>query len=150
MPRWRGLLVVVDPDVAAVDDAGDQPLAGQPAGGREIVEVARTGLGEVEGEAVDGGLGEDGERLAEPPEVGGDQQLGPVGESAEVAVGAGGGVQLGRGAVLDEGGLVQLDPLGAGRPQVGEDLGVHGQQTVQQGQRLEAVGHTGAALASRR
>ncbi|OCC07826.1 hypothetical protein A3Q37_06420 [Streptomyces sp. PTY087I2] len=146
----QGLLVVVDPDVAAVDDTGDQPLTGQPPGRREVVEVARAGLGEVERETVDGGLGQDRQRLAEPPEVGGDQQLGPVGEGAEVAVGAGGGVQLGRGAVLDERGLIQLHPFRTGRTQIGEDFGVHGQEPVQQGQRLEVGGHTGSRLGEKK
>ncbi len=121
-------------------------LPGSPPGRREVAEVARAGLGEVECQPVDGGLGQDRQRLAEPPEVGGDQQLGPVGESAELAVGAGGGVQLGRRAVLHESGLVQLHPLRPRRTQIGEDLGVHRQQPVQQGQRLEVRGHTGSRL----
>ena len=72
----QGLLEVVDPDVAAVDDAGDQPLAGQPADRGEVVEVGGGGSGEVEREAFDGGLGQHGQGVAEPVEVGGDQQLG--------------------------------------------------------------------------
>ncbi len=142
----QGLLEVVDPDVAAVDDARDQPLARQSAHGGEVVQVGGGGLGEVEGEAVHRGLGEDGERLAEPVEVGGDEELRPFGERTQVAVGAGGGVQLGRGAVLDQGGLVQLHPLGARRAQVGEDLGVHGEQPVEEGERCEVGGDAGGGL----
>ena len=71
----EGLLEVVDPYVATVDDAGDQPLAGQPADGREVAEVGGGRAGEVEGQPVDGSLGQHGQCVAEPVEVGGDQQL---------------------------------------------------------------------------
>lgn len=74
------------------------------------------------------------------------EQLGPVDGTAERTVGAGHGVQFGRGAVLDEGGLVQLDPLGTGGPQIGEHLRVHRKQPVQQGERLEVHGHAGRGL----
>ncbi len=142
----QGLLQVVDPDVAPVDHAGDEPLPGQPADGGEPLQVGGGRAGEVEREALDGRLGQDGQGVAEPVEVRGDEEPGPVGGRAEVAVGARGGVQLGRGPVLDERGLVELHPLGAGRAQVGEDLRVHRQEPVEQGQRVEAGGHTGGGL----
>ena len=144
--RGQRLLEVVDPDVAAVDDAGHQPLAGQPADRRQVAEVGGRGAGEVQRQAVDGRLGQYRQRVAQPVEVGGDQQLRAVGERAEIAVGAGGGVQHGGGAVLDQRRFVQLHPVGAGRPQIGEHLGVDGQQPVQQRQRVEVGGDTGRGL----
>ncbi len=140
------LLQVVDPDVAAVDDTGDQPFPGQPADGGQRVEVGGGGLGEVHGETFDGGLCQDRQSVAEPVEVGGQEQLGPVGAAAQVAVGALGGVQLRPAAVLHQRGFVELHPLGTGRAQVGEHLGVHGQQPVQQGQRFEAGRYAGGRL----
>lgn len=144
--RAQGPLQVVHPDVAAVDDPRHQPLARQPGDGGEAVEVRGGRAGEVEGEPVDGGLGQDGEGVAESVEVGGDQEFGPVGERAQLAVGAGGGVQFGGRAVLDQGGLVELRPLGAGGPQVGEDPRVDGQQPVEQGERVEVGGDAGGGL----
>lgn len=140
------LLQVVDPDVAAVDDARDQPLARQAADGGEVVQVGGGGAGEVQGQALDGCLGEHRQGLAEAVEIACDQQLRPVGEGAELAVGASGGVQFGRGAVLDEGGLIQLRPVGAGGLQCGEQLRVDRQQPVQQGDRLEVRRHSGGGL----
>ncbi len=142
----EGLGEVVDPDVTAVDDTGDEPLAGETAHRGQVVQVGGRGLGEVEREPLHRRLGEDVQGLAEPVEVGGDQDLRPVGETPEVAVGAHGGVQFGGGAVLDESGLVQLHPLRARRAQVGEDLGVHRQQAVQEGQRFEVGRDTRGGL----
>lgn len=104
------LLVVVDPDVAAVDHAGDEPFAGEPSDGSEVREVGCRGVGEVECQSLDRGLRQDGQGVPEPVEIGGDEQLGAVVEPAELQVGPGDGVELGRGAVLDEGGLVELYP----------------------------------------
>lgn len=54
--------------------------------------------------------------------------------------------ESGRGTVLHERRFVQLHPLGTRGAQVGQDLGVDGQQTVQQRQRLEVVRDTGGGL----
>ncbi len=140
------LLVVVDPDVAAVDHAGDEPSAGESSGGREVVEVGRRGVGEVECQSVDRGPRQDGQGFPEPVEVGGDEQSGAIGEPAELRVGPGDGVEIGRGAVLDECGFVELHPLRPGRPQIGEDLGIDRKQTVQEGERLEVRGDAGRGL----
>lgn len=140
------LLVVVDPDVAAVDHARDEPFAGQPAGGGEVREVGGGVVGEVQCQSVHRGLRQYGERLAEPVEVRGDEQLGPVGQAAEFTVRTGSGVQLGRRPVLDQCGLVELDPFRAGGAQIGEYLRVDRQQTVQQGERFEAGRHPGGGL----
>ncbi|GAA2957597.1 hypothetical protein GCM10020227_25890 [Streptomyces flavovirens] len=142
----QGLLEVVDPDVAAVHHAGDEPLAGQAPDRGQRVEVRGCRAGEVERQSVDRGLRQNRQGVAEPIEVGGHQQPGAVGEGAEVAVGASGGVELGPGAVLDEGGLVELHPLRPGGAQVGQHLGVDGQQAVQEGQRFEVRGHAGCGL----
>ncbi|MGK5695534.1 hypothetical protein ACSNOJ_21995 [Streptomyces sp. URMC 128] len=50
-------------------------MGGQSADGGEVVEVGGTGLGEVQGQILHRGLGQDGQGVAEPVEVGGDQQL---------------------------------------------------------------------------
>jgi hypothetical protein len=144
--RGEGRRQVVDPDVAAVDHARDQALAGQSAHRGERVQVGGGGLREVECETLHRRLGQHRQGVAEPVEVGGDQQLRPVGERAEVAVGARGRVEFGGRTVLDQGRFVELHPLRARRPQVGEDLGVHRQQPVEQRQRVEVGRHTGRGL----
>ncbi len=121
-------------------------LPGSPPTAASSSRLAGRGTGEVQRQSVDGRLGQHRQRLAEPVEVRGDQQLRAVGERAEVAVGAGRGVQLGGGAVLHQRRFVQLHPVGAGRPQIGEHLGVDGQQPVEQGQRVEAGRDTGRGL----
>lgn len=98
------VLQIVDPDVAAVDHARHQALTRESADGRQRVEVGRGRVGEVERQTVHRSLGQDGQGVAEPVEVRGDQELRAVGEGAQIAVGARGGVQLGRRAVLDEAG----------------------------------------------
>lgn len=120
----RGLLQVVHPDVAAVDHARDQALAGEAAHGGEGVQVGGGRLGEIESETVDRSLGQHRQRVAEPVEVRGDQDLRPVREGAERSAGARRGVQLGRGAVLDEGCRVceRLDCPQRAAPPLGSPL----------------------------
>jgi hypothetical protein len=131
-------LEVVGPDVAAVDHPGDQGPAAEAAGGGQQLEVAGAVPGQVEADAVDRGAGEDPEGVAQVVEVAGDQQLGTGAGPAELVVGAGQGVQLGRRAVLDEGGLVQLHPLGPGGLQLLQQLAVYLQQRVEQAEPVEA------------
>ncbi len=144
--RGQGARQVVHPDVAAVDDARDQALARQTAHGGQVPQVGRGGLGEVQRQPLDRRLGQDRQGVAQAVEVRGDEQPGTVGERAQITVGAGGGVEFGRRAVLDQGRLVELHPLRAGRAQVGEDLRVHRQQPVEEGEGLEARGGAGRRL----
>jgi hypothetical protein len=130
--RGQGRLEVGGPDVAAVDDPGHQPLAGQPADGGEQVEVAGAAPGEVEPDALDRGGREHAEGVPGMIEVGRDQQLRAVGEAAEGVVGASQGGQLRLGAVGRERGLVELHPRRARGGQAPEQLRVHVQQVVQQ------------------
>ncbi len=98
--RERGV-EVVDPDVAAVDDAGDEVLA---AGEAVLADELGVALAPMEVEA-DGGDGEGGEGvvgLVDVAEVGLDEELRLASSGGERLVGRADGFELGGGAVLDE------------------------------------------------
>jgi hypothetical protein len=133
----QGALEVVDPDVAAVDHPGDQGPVADAAGRGQQVQVAGAAPGQVEADAVDRRAGQHPEGVAQVVEVAGDEQSGPGRGAAQAVVGAAEGVELGGGAVLDEGGLVELHPLGPGRLQLVEQLGVDLQQRVEQAEAVE-------------
>ena len=134
----RGGGKVVAPDVVAVHDAGDEGLVAQCGQGRGGGNVA---LEDVQVQGVDAGRGEGAELAVERAVRGGDEQLRALGRGGEHLVGAGdGGLDLGGRGVLvhHEGGLVELDPAGAGGGQLLQQRGVDGQDVLEAGQRAEA------------
>ncbi len=134
----RGGGEIVAPDVVAVHDAGDEGLVAQGGEGRGGGNLA---LEDVQVQGVDAGRGEGAELAVERAVRGGDEQLRAVGRGGEHLVGAGdGGLDLrGRGVLVHhEGGLVELDPAGAGGGQLLQQCGVDGQHVLEAGQRAEA------------
>ena len=128
---------VVDPDVAPVDHPCDQAFAGQTTGRGQLVEVAGSRPGEVEGDTLDRGPPQYRQGLAEHVKIGCYQELRPIGQLAEELVRPfGGGQDLGR-LILDQRRLVQLHPLDAGGPEPGEGSGVDRKQVVEQRHRVE-------------
>ena len=135
--RQRGL-EVVDPDVAAVDDARDDVLVPGQAVLLQQPEVAPPAH-QVEADRRHRQAGERAVRLVDVAEVGLDEQLRGTGRLGQPLVGARQGRQLGRRAVLHEHRLVELHPARAGVAQQREHLGVDLQQLGQQRQPVEAV-----------
>ena len=134
----RGGGKIVAPDVVAVHDAGDEGLVAQGGQGRGGGNGA---LEDVQVQGVDAGRGERAELAVERTVRGGDEQLRAVGRGGEHLVGAGdGGLDLGGRGVLvhHEGGLVELDPAGAGGGQLFQQGGVDRQHVLEAGQRAEA------------
>src|SRR4051794_903425 len=120
------MLEVVDPDVAAVHDAGEQPLVVEPTLlGDELGVVAATVLVrphsrrlvdnpyEVQADALDRQVAQNPVGIADMIEVGLDHDPWPLVDLAELLVGEAQGVELPLSPVLDEAGLVELDPGGA-------------------------------------
>ena len=118
-------LEVGAPDVAAVDDAGDEPLAGQPADGREAGRGCRGAPVKSSARPSTGASASTGSASPSPSKYEATSSFGRSVHAAEPRYAAGGGVQHRGGLVLHQRRLVELHPLGAGRPQLGEQLGVH-------------------------
>ena len=134
----RGGREVVAPDVVAVHDAGNQGLVAQRGQGRGGGDFTLEGV-QVQG--VDAGGGEGAELAVERAVRGGDEQLRALRRGGEDLVGAGdGGLDfLGRGVLVHhEGGLVELDPAGAGGGKLLKQCGVDGEDVLEAGQRAEA------------
>ena len=134
----RGGGEVVAPDVVAVHDAGDEGLVAQRGQGRGGGDLA---LEDVQVQGVDAGGGEGAELAVERAVRGGDEQLRALGRGGEGLVGAGdGGLDFhGRGVLVHhEGGLVELDPAGAGGGELLKQRGVDGEDVLEAGQRAEA------------
>ena len=141
----QGGLQVGAPDIAPRHDAGDDGLAGQ---GLELIRRGGLSGHEVEGDPLDSGAGQDGQRVAEGAVAAGHEHLGTLGDGGDPGVGIGDGGQhlVARHVpgVADQRGLVELNPLGAGGPQVGQKVPVGVEHVVQAVQRTEAgVGAVG-------
>ena len=128
---------VVLPHVAALDDAEGEHEAGGGLG-EGVLELG----GAADNVEVDGGDGEaegEVEVGAEVGEVGGDDDLQGGDGGGEGGVGGSEGLALLVVEGEDEGGLVDLDPLGAEGGEAGQDLLVHAEERGEVGEDVAAV-----------
>lgn len=125
-----GTLKVGLPDVSAVDDTGREDGLGAESTdhGVELLRVAD----KVDVDGVDV-LGDEVQVVDDVTEVGGEDELGDlVTEAGELLIG-GLKSSLGLGGEIeDEGGLVDLDSVGTGLLELGEELLVDGQEAVEE------------------
>ena len=153
------MLEVVDPDVAAVDDPGEQPLIAEAALlGDELGVVAAAVLvdrgsssspvddaDEVQADALDRQVAQHAVGVADVVEVGLDHDPRPLVDLAELLVGEPQRVELALRAVLDEAGLVELDPGGALLGEPLDHLAVDLDQRLDQAERVEVSRATPSA-----
>jgi hypothetical protein len=132
---------IVAPDISPVDGTRRQPRVGWEPMPRDEIDVLGPAH-EIEADAVDRQCGDRRIGLADMAVCGLQQEFGRALGCREGRVGTSNGGQLGRGAVEDKRGLVELNPL---RPSGGEaldDLDVDREQGVEQGQgRAIVVAH---------
>ena len=96
--------------------------------------------GEVEADALDRQVAQDAVGVADVVEVGLDEDPRALVDLAELLVGEPQGVELALGAVLDEAGLVELDPGGALLGEPLDHLAVDLDQVLEQVERVEVLG----------
>ena len=154
----EAVLEVVDPDVAAVDDPGEQPLVLEPAlvgdqldvlralALHDPVEVGSASM-EVEPDALDGQVAQHAVGVADVVEVGLDADPGALVDLGQLLVGEPQRVELALGAVLDEAGLVELHPGRALPGQALEHLAVDLEQRLEQVEAVEVLGDPVGGLA---
>jgi len=141
--RKRGV-EVVHPDVAAVDDPGEQHPVPDAA---DVLQEGQVLLApaEVQADPLDGQVGQDLHRLADAAEEGGDSDARARRRRPEAPVGAPDRLELGGAAVFDECRFVEAHPRSTRGAELCQDLDVDLDEPVEERQAIEARHLTGAA-----
>ncbi len=151
---------MVGPDIAPVDDPGEQPLVLQaPLLGDELGVVASAVLvnrlielipvdqaREVEADTLDRQVAEHAVGVADVIEVGLDHDPRALVHLAELLIREPQRVELLLGAVLDEAGLVELHPGRALLAELLDHLAIDLDQRLEQIERIEVLGDTVGGL----
>lgn len=125
------------PDVATIDQTEREHLGRLQVGNDVLELLGSTDKVNVETSNVD--VLDEGDVGANAAKVGGDQDLELVTDGSQASVGS---VVLGndsRSGVADEAGLINLDPVGTGLGELGEELLVDGKDLGQEREKVKTV-----------
>lgn len=125
------------PDVAAIDQTEREDLGRLQVGDDVLKLLGSTDKVNVETSNVD--VLDEGDVVADAAKVGGDEDLELVADSSQTSVGS---VVLGNDSwrgVEDEAGLINLDPVGTGLGELGEELLVDGENIGQEREKVKTV-----------